>query len=212
MATILSPSVVSENKTPDVMDPKVTDLDEEAMEAQREQEEGVDSSPSGTIQGTTGRVKQNRLEKKSRKALSRLGLKPVQGIMKVTIRKSKHLLFSITNPEVFKCPSSDTYVIFGDAKIDDGSPHGQVPKMPASSAATAPTSVDGAATSGAPASGTATAAPAEDDDASVDATGILEKDIELVMAQGSCSRAKAVAALKLNNNDIVEAIMSVSAN
>lgn len=46
----------------------------------------------------------------------------------------------------------------------------------------------------------------------VDATGVLEKDIELVMAQGSCSRAKAVAALKQNNNDIVEAIMSVSAS
>lgn len=44
----------------------------------------------------------------------------------------------------------------------------------------------------------------------LDVSGIQEKDIELVMAQGSCTRAKAIAALKENNNDIVEAIMAVS--
>jgi len=36
------------------------------------------------------------------------------------------------------------------------------------------------------------------------------KDIELVTSQTGCSRAKAVAALKKNNNDIVEAIMQLS--
>lgn len=30
------------------------------------------------------------------------------------------MLLSISNPEVFKSPTSETYVIFGDAKIDDG--------------------------------------------------------------------------------------------
>lgn len=30
------------------------------------------------------------------------------------------LLLSIINPDVFKSPTSETYVIFGDAKIDDG--------------------------------------------------------------------------------------------
>lgn len=89
-ATTVSPSCF-EKAAADFQDPKVTDLDEEAAETQR-QEEANDSSPAGVTQETTGgRTKQNRLEKKSRKALSRLGLKPVQGIMKVTIRKSKHV-------------------------------------------------------------------------------------------------------------------------
>ena len=41
----------------------------------------------------------------------------------------------------------------------------------------------------------------------VDAAGLEQRDIELVMAQANVSRAKAVRALKHNNNDIVNAIM-----
>lgn len=41
----------------------------------------------------------------------------------------------------------------------------------------------------------------------VDETGVEVKDIELVMSQANVSRAKAVRALKNNNNDIVNAIM-----
>jgi len=41
----------------------------------------------------------------------------------------------------------------------------------------------------------------------VDAGGLEQRDIELVMAQANVSRAKAVRALKHNNNDIVNAIM-----
>lgn len=41
----------------------------------------------------------------------------------------------------------------------------------------------------------------------VDEGGIEPKDIELVMSQASVSRAKAVRALKNNQNDIVNAIM-----
>lgn len=37
--------------------------------------------------------------------------------------------------------------------------------------------------------------------------GVEVKDIELVMSQANVSRAKAVRALKNNNNDIVNAIM-----
>lgn len=44
-------------------------------------------------------------------------------------------------------------------------------------------------------------------DFKVDETGVEVKDIELVMSQANVSRAKAVRALKNNNNDIVNAIM-----
>merc|ERR1719254_58557 len=69
--------------------------------------------------------KQNRSEKKSRKAVSKLGMKPVPGIVRVTIKKSKNILFVISTPDVHKSPNSDTYVVFGEAKIEDLSAQAQ---------------------------------------------------------------------------------------
>ena len=50
----------------------------------------------------------------------------------------------------------------------------------------------------------------EDDDEEVDETGVEAKDIELVMAQATVSRKKAIKALKENDNDIVNSIMALS--
>lgn len=50
----------------------------------------------------------------------------------------------------------------------------------------------------------------EEDEEEVDATGIEDKDIELVMTQANVSRNKAVKALKENDNDIVNSIMALS--
>ena len=50
----------------------------------------------------------------------------------------------------------------------------------------------------------------EEEETEVSTEGVEEKDIELVMQQASCSRAKAVAALKANSNDIVNAIMELT--
>lgn len=50
----------------------------------------------------------------------------------------------------------------------------------------------------------------EEDDEEVDATGVEDKDIELVMTQASVSRSKAIKALKENDNDIVNSIMALS--
>ena len=44
----------------------------------------------------------------------------------------------------------------------------------------------------------------------IDETGVEAKDIELVMSQAGCSRAKAVKALKENDMDLVNAIMSLT--
>lgn len=50
----------------------------------------------------------------------------------------------------------------------------------------------------------------EDDDEEVDAEGLEDKDIELVMTQANVSRKKAINALKENDNDIVNSIMALS--
>merc|ERR1711971_729278 len=63
--------------------------------------------------------KQSRGEKKARKIMGKLGLKQVAGVTRVTIRKSKNILFVINKPDVYKTPASDTYIVFGEAKIED---------------------------------------------------------------------------------------------
>merc|ERR1711985_90512 len=72
-----------------------------------------------------GASKINRSEKKSRKAVQKLGMKPVPGIVRVTVKKSKNILFVISKPDVYKAPNSDTYIVFGEAKIEDLSAQAQ---------------------------------------------------------------------------------------
>merc|ERR1739841_293842 len=54
----------------------------------------------------SGKSKQSRSEKKSRKAMQKLGMKPVPGIVRVTVKKSKNILFVIKDPDVFKTNDS----------------------------------------------------------------------------------------------------------
>merc|ERR1719289_330122 len=149
------------------------------------------------------RAKQSRSEKKARKAMAKLNLKTVSGVTRVTIRKSKNILFVINKPDVYKSPAGDTHIVFGEAKIEDLSQQAQVQaaekfKQPEpvhaaiSESKTEPTEVE------------------ESDDEEVDATGVEEKDIELVCQQSNVSRKKAIKALRANDNDIVNAIMELT--
>ena len=85
--------------------------------------EGVSESQANTfaaagIQGEpVSKAKQSRSEKKARKAMSKLGLKSVTGVSRVTIRKSKNILFVVNKPDVYKSPAGDTYIVFGEAKV-----------------------------------------------------------------------------------------------
>merc|ERR1712032_312127 len=163
--------------------------------------------------------KQNRNEKKSRKAMQKLGMRPVPGVLRVTVKKSKNVLFVINKPDVFKSPTADTYVVFGEAKSEDLSsasqaaaakqfrqPEGAGVGAASAAAAAAPP----AAAAGIPTieEDAGAAGGAEDED--LDETGVEPKDIELVMSQAGCSRAKAVKSLKENGGDLVNAIMSLT--
>ena len=75
--------------------------------------------------GDGGGAKQNRAEKKNRKAMQKLGMKAVPDVVRVTVKKSKNILFAIGHPDVFKSATSDTYVVFGEAKIEDLSAQAQ---------------------------------------------------------------------------------------
>merc|ERR1711990_848121 len=154
-----------------------------------------------------GKGKQSRSEKKSRKAMQKLGMKPVPGIIRVTVKKSKNILFVIKEPDVFKTSSDNpkapaTYVVFGKAEIEDLSAR-------ATSAAVEQFKAPGA---GLDVGGDEPKAVIDDadDDGDEDAGDLDENDIELVVKQAGVSKAKAIKALKQNDNDVVNAIMALS--
>ncbi|WKY07374.1 hypothetical protein Q1695_007094 [Nippostrongylus brasiliensis] len=146
----------------------------------------------------TEEQRKSRSVKKACKLFSKLGLKSVTGVPRVCIRKSKNILFVINKPDVYKNPGSDTYIIFGEAKIEDPSQHQQL------------TAIDRIKPSEDTPAPLATVQEDKDDGTEEDATGIEEKDIELVMSQANTSSNKAIRALRSADNDIVNAIMSLT--
>merc|ERR1712054_436420 len=68
------------------------------------------AAAAGLGEDASSKAKQSRGEKKARKIMSKLGLKQVTGVSRVTIRKSKNILFVINKPDVYKNPASDTYI------------------------------------------------------------------------------------------------------
>ncbi|KAK4272408.1 hypothetical protein QN277_020972 [Acacia crassicarpa] len=174
-------------------------LEDEDDEDEDDEDDEGDENIDGQEGDVSGRSKQSRSEKKSRKAMLKLGMKPVTGVSRVTVKKSKNILFVISKPDVFKSPTSDTYIIFGEAKIEDLSSQLQTQaaeqfKAPnLSNVGLKPES----------------SAMAQDED-DVDETDVDPKDIELVMTQAGVSRPKAVKALKAANGDIVAAIMELT--
>ncbi|CAI9099406.1 OLC1v1036224C2 [Oldenlandia corymbosa var. corymbosa] len=181
----------------DPEEPVVEDDDDEDDDDDDDDDKD-DDDLEGQADGS-GRSKQSRSEKKSRKAMLKLGMKPIPGVSRVTVKKSKNILFVISKPDVFKSPTSDTYVIFGEAKIEDLSSQLQTqaaeqfkaPNLSNVMSKPEPSTV-----------------PQDDED--VDETGVEPKDIELVMTQAGVSRAKAVKALKAADGDIVSAIMELT--
>ncbi|KAJ6796273.1 nascent polypeptide-associated complex subunit alpha-like protein 1 [Iris pallida] len=181
------------------------DLDEPVVEDDEDDEEDKDNDDKdeddveGQEGDASGRSKQSRSEKKSRKAMLKLGIKPVTSVSRVTVKKSKNILFVISKPDVFKSQNSDTYVIFGEAKIEDLSSQLQTQAVEQFNAPDLSHII----------SKSETLAMAQDDE-DVDDTGVEPKDIELVMTQAGVSRSMAIKTLKFADGDIVSAIMELT--
>lgn len=184
--------------------PVVEDVKEDEDEDEDDDDDDADDDDADGGAGATEGTKQSRSEKKSRKAMMKLGMKPVTGVTRITIKRAKNILFVVSKPDVFKSPTSETYVIFGEAKIEDLSSQLQAQaaqqfRMQDLSKVMA--KQDAAAAAAAPA----------DEEEEVDEAGIEPRDIDLVMTQASVTRAKAVKALKAHDGDIVSAIMELTA-
>ncbi|KAL3495529.1 NAC domain-containing protein [Aspergillus germanicus] len=201
-------------------DPRVEELPDDEVPKTQVEDAGSDSeSEAGeepTIPGGAAVTIHSRNEKKARKAIGKLGLKHVPGITRVTLRRPKNILFVINQPDVYRSPSSNTWIIFGEAKIEDLNSQAQASAAQQLAAAEAAAG-DHAGHDHDHDKGKGKAPETEvkkeeeeDDGEEVDESGLEPKDIELVMAQANVSRKKAVKALRENDNDIVNSIMALS--
>jgi len=198
---------------PDEPEKKNAQVEEEDSSDESEAEEGEANIPAGASVAV-----HSRNEKKARKAIAKLGLKHIDGITRVTLRRPKNILFVINQPDVYKSPSSNTWIIFGEAKIEDLNSQAQASAAQQLAAAEQAShdhsghdhDHDHDHKGKGKAVEDKKEEEEEDDDEEVDDSGLEAKDIELVMQQASVSRKKAVKALKENDNDIVNSIMALS--
>ncbi|KIK59809.1 hypothetical protein GYMLUDRAFT_169108 [Collybiopsis luxurians FD-317 M1] len=148
----------------------------------------------------------SRAERKARKALLSLGLKKVPSITRVTLRRPKNVLFVIASPDVYKSNNSDLYIVFGEAKIEDMNSQSQLSTAQQLAGAGTGAAVPNLETSGVGGDDDdiPELEPAEEE-GEIDETGIDPKDIDLVMTQVNCSRAKAVKVLKESGGDLINA-------
>ena len=191
------------------IDDDVPDLEEAGDDVPELEEAGA----AGGAQPAAEQAIHNRAEKKSRKAMQKLGMRPIPGVVRMSVKKSNQVLFVITQPDVFKSPNADTYVIFGEAKTEDS---GQMAAA-AAQAAQAQQAAAAAQTTKQKVQPEGMAAPPMEkvqeepaEEAPSEIEGVESKDIELVMSQAGCSRAKAIKALQENDCDLVNAIMSLT--
>ena len=197
-------------------------MEPEEIDAGEDDEDGEDDEE---VVQLNAREKMSRAERKSRKAMAKLGMTRVTGITRCTMKKPGNIMFVVAQPDVYKSQGEDGYVVFGNAEIED---------ITASAVAKHDAAQQlGAALAAAPGA-VATESAAEDDGAAADESGLEACDIELVLAQtgkprkstsdphpnlissGTSDRLRVVAggpvvrALRSANGDVVTAIMALT--
>jgi nascent polypeptide-associated complex subunit alpha len=192
--------------------------DDDGVPMLEELEDGAAGAAAG---GEAGERTLNRAERKARRMMEKLGMKKVPGITQVTLKMGgRQGVFTIPQPDVFE--KNGSYIVFGEARQGGQGPGGPGGVSAAQQQAQAVQQLAqqmGQAGAGAAGGGMEvpkieelpdTDADGAEDVTPVDETGVDAKDIELVVSQAGCSHAKAVAALKENDNDLVNAIMSLT--
>jgi len=63
--------------------------------------------------------KLSRGEKRIRKALENFSFEKIDGINYIRFKKSKNVNFSIFKPEVFQSTVNESFLVFGEAKVEN---------------------------------------------------------------------------------------------
>ncbi|CAK7893771.1 nascent polypeptide-associated complex subunit alpha [[Candida] anglica] len=156
-------------------------------------------------------------EKKARDLIKKLNLKQVPGITRVTFKQKGNLIYAIDSPDVFRSPAG-TYVVFGEAKVDDMNK--RIAEAQAQAAQQEALSKAATADDKSPEAITADLEAAslldkkeddeEEEEGEVDESGLDSADIDIIIEQTQVSRAKAAKALRKHDGDMVNAIMELS--
>ena len=174
---------------------------EDKVEAVHQHDENCDSDDvadaDGSNQPVPGGAKPNRGEKKCRKAMQKLGLKPVPGINRVTMKRAKNMLFIVENPEVLKSPNADIYVVLGVEDLSQIAANKEIEQFKAEQPKKDEPKIE------------TIKEEAEDED-DTDETGLNAEDINNVIEHSKATRAQAIKTLKECNGDTVEAILKLS--
>lgn len=146
--------------------------------------------------------KSSKGEKKFKKAIGKMGMKPVEGIERVTLKTQKDFIMYIDNPEVVTTGSAGSYIIFGEAKFLDFSSQNASRLLDKMKETQAAKKTEGKTE-------TIQEEEAEDDETE-EAGDIPEESIKTIIEYTSCTRAKAIKCLKKTKGDVVEAITLAS--
>jgi len=158
-------------------------------------------------------------EKKARELIKKLNLKQIKGVSRVTFKQRGNLIYAIDQPDVYKS-AAGTYVVFGEAKVDDMNQRLAEAQAAQAQAQGQAQAEEEEVADKSPESITADLEKASlnqnkveevvDEEGEVDESGLDASDIAIIVEQTQVSRAKAVAALRKHKGDMVNAIMDLS--
>lgn len=135
--------------------------------------------------------------------ISRVALKRV-----LTHHGIEQILFVIATPDVYKSQNSDCYIVFGEAKVEDMNSAAQLnaaQQLAGGGGGSGIPSLENSGIGGDDDDDDIPELEAVEEEGPVDETGVEPKDIELVMQQVGCTRAKAVKVLKDSGGDLINA-------
>merc|ERR1712146_786209 len=156
-------------------------------------EENKDASNTVDEDDEIPEPKASRGDKKTRKLVAKLGLTPIEPVRRVVMKQGERLI-AFDSPDVYKL--GNTFVVFGDAKVEDLNSAKRQAQMASQFKAPTPQPSQGE---------TETSTDNQEEDGEFNA-----KDIQMCMTQGNCSKAKAIEVLRKNDGDVVNSIMELT--
>ena len=155
-------------------------------------------------------AKASRGERKFKKAMMKMGLKPLEGFTRATIKTSKGMLLYIENPFVMTTGVGEhNYLIFGEAKIFDFKSALGKEKMEKFKEGRQPEGESSLPETVKEEENEVEEEVAEEE-AEIDESQFNEEDIKSIMDYSKCERKAAVKALSKAGGDVIDAISYVS--
>ncbi|KAH3900050.1 related to Nascent polypeptide-associated complex subunit alpha [Saccharomycodes ludwigii] len=156
----------------------------------------------------------NKNEKKARELISKLNLKQVPGVTRVTFRKKDNQIFSIDKPDVYRSPAGN-YVVFGECKLDNfqqrlAQAQSLAQEKPASEEISKdPASIQADLAAAANEADNKVHKEVKEEDL-IDESELDPESIDLVVQQTKCTKEEAILGLRRNKGDLVNTILALS--